>query len=84
MVADEEQESESGEGVEIPPEALEPETLRRIIEEFVLREGTDYGHADFSLDQKVKAVEKQLREGKVLLTYSAAEGTVNLVTRQRR
>ena len=39
--------------LEIPVGRLDGETLRRLIEEFVTREGTDYGTREKSLDQKV-------------------------------
>ena len=37
--------------MEIPLNAVSDEALAGIIEAFVLREGTDYGHADFSLER---------------------------------
>ena len=38
----------------IPWQELEPETLRSIAESVVLREGTDYGFEELSLEQKVQ------------------------------
>ena len=35
-------------GIELSPEKLSPAALRGLVEEFVSREGTDYGHADTS------------------------------------
>ncbi len=49
--------------------ALQPETLTRVIEEFILREGTDYGMAEYSLDEKVIHVRRQLEKGKVRIVY---------------
>ena len=44
----------------IPEDTLKAETLNRVIEEFVLREGTDYGLREFSLEQKVNTSNLQL------------------------
>lgn len=56
-------------GVEVPIAALEPETLTRVIEEFVLREGTDYGVGEYSLAEKVAHVRRQLEKGAAKLFY---------------
>ena len=39
--------------MEIPPSKLPPATLNAIIEEFISREGTDYGTREYSLAEKV-------------------------------
>ena len=52
--------------VKVPPEALSADALRGVIEAFVLREGTDYGHRDFSLEEKCRAVARQIAAGRVL------------------
>ena len=69
------------EGIEIPYDRLSAEVLRKIIEEFVLREGTDYGEQQFSLDQKVSHVEAQLRKRAVVVVYDQVTETVSLVRR---
>jgi len=69
------------EGIEIPHDRLSPEVLRKIIEEFVLREGTDYGQQEFSLEEKVSHVEAQLRKRAVVVVYDQATETVSLVRR---
>ncbi|EGP05521.1 hypothetical protein GEW_07148 [Pasteurella multocida subsp. gallicida str. Anand1_poultry] len=38
----------------IPWQELEEETLNNIVESFILREGTDYGQCELSLEQKNK------------------------------
>jgi uncharacterized protein len=49
--------------------SLSAEALRGIVEAFVLREGTDYGHRDYSLDQKCAAVERQLEAGEAEIWF---------------
>jgi uncharacterized protein YheU (UPF0270 family) len=67
----------------IPIADLSEETLMNIIEGFVLREGTEYGEADVSLEDKVQQVLAQLREGDVLLVYSELHETVNIIPKQQ-
>ena len=43
--------------IEIPAERLPSETLSAVIEEYVLREGTDYGVQEISLQSKIKQVQ---------------------------
>jgi uncharacterized protein YheU (UPF0270 family) len=66
----------------IPHTSLDPDVLFRIIESFVLREGTDYGHGDYTLEQKVEAVMRQLRRGDVVLTWDAEIESCNIVSKQ--
>ena len=54
----------------IPWQDLAPETLDNLIESFVLREGTDYGEQERSLEQKVNDVKRQLKSGDVVLVWS--------------
>lgn len=53
----------------IPPEQLEPETLDAVLEEFITREGTDYGDVEWSLAAKLQQLREQLRTGKACLCY---------------
>ena len=48
----------------VPYTELSEEALRGVVESFVLREGTEYGEREFSLDQKVDHVFRQLRDRK--------------------
>ncbi len=65
----------------IPYQDLEPDTLNAIIEHFVLREGTDYGDQERSMEEKVTAVKQQLKTGLVVLVYSELHETVNILPR---
>ncbi len=67
----------------IPWQELAPETLNRLIESFVLREGTDYGDDEVALADKVQQVLLQLKQGQVLIVYSQIDETVDLLTQQQ-
>lgn len=66
-------------GVEVPFEQLTPETLRRMIQEFVTRDGADWGEAGGSLEEKVEQVLRQLRNRQVKVVFDLASQTANLV-----
>lgn len=63
----------------IPLEQLPIDTLNAIIENFVLREGTEYGSEDVSLNNKIAQVHQQLKQGSALLVYSELHETVNIL-----
>ncbi len=70
--------------VQIPHQSLNPTTLRAIIEEFVTREGTEYGEHEVSLEAKVDAVMAQLKRGDVGVFYDADSESVTLSPIDRR
>jgi uncharacterized protein YheU (UPF0270 family) len=65
--------------IQLAPDDLEPDTLRAVIESFVLREGTDYGVHETSLEDKVAQVLMQLRRGEAHITFDPTTESVNLV-----
>ncbi|AWH88543.1 YheU family protein [Limnobaculum parvum] len=67
----------------IPWQQLAPETLESIIESFVLREGTDYGEHERSLQQKVDDVKRQLKSGQIILVWSELHETINIMPKDR-
>ena len=50
-----------------------------MIESFVLREGTDYGLQETSLDGKVAKVLSQVRRGKAHIVFDPATHSVTIV-----
>jgi hypothetical protein len=67
--------------VEVPHGQLAPEVLRRLVEEFVTRDGTDYGAIERTLAEKVAAVMHQLDAGKVAIVVDAERETIDIVAR---
>lgn len=55
--------------MKIPYQELADDTLTAIIEEFITREGTDYGEYEYSLEQKVTQVKRQLHRGEVCVSF---------------
>jgi uncharacterized protein len=66
-------------GVDVPFEALSPEALRNLIEEFVTREWSEWSDSGFSLQDKVEQVLRQLREKKVKVVFDITSNTANIV-----
>ena len=65
--------------MEIPHRELSEEALRGVVESFVLREGTDYGQRDYSLEEKIAAVMRQLDRGEAMIVFDPDTGTVSIV-----
>jgi hypothetical protein len=68
------------EPVTIPHRELEPDTLRAVIEAFVLREGTDYGRREFTLAEKVDHVLRQLERDEARIVFDPASQSVSILT----
>jgi uncharacterized protein YheU (UPF0270 family) len=70
-------------GVELPFDALSPEALRNLVEEFVTRDGTDYGAIERSVEQKIAQVMQQIRAGEARLTFDPETETANIVVAEK-
>jgi uncharacterized protein YheU (UPF0270 family) len=68
--------------VVIPFDRLSPEALRGVIEEFITREGTDYGAVEFSLEEKVEQVRAQLRAGAAQIVFDPGLESCTIMTRE--
>ncbi len=68
------------EPVVVPYVELADETLRAVIEAFVLREGTEYGWREFALEEKVAHVRSQLERGIAQLTYDPESQSIDIVS----
>ncbi len=71
--------SVSEQGVEVPYEQLEPETLERLIEEFVTRDETNWGDLDSALEKKIGQVMDQLRNKKAKVVFDLTSQTANII-----
>jgi len=78
---DEPHEGQGQEGsVEVPYTDLSPETLSKVIEDLVTRDGTDYGDVEKTLEQKSAALMRQLESGEAKLVVDLATETIGLMT----
>ncbi len=63
----------------IPPEKLATESLRGIVESFIIRDATDYGETELDLDEKVNRLLPQVISGEVVIVYDEDSESVNLI-----
>lgn len=65
----------------IPHNQISADALQGLIEEFITREGTDYGEYEVSLAQKVDQVKRQMARGDIVIVFDPATESVSLLTR---
>ena len=66
----------------VPYEALSAEALRGVVEEFVMREGTDYGAREVPADEKTEQVLEHLRKGQAVILFDPASETCTIARRE--
>lgn len=66
--------------VRVPWDQLSPAALQSVIEEYVTREGTEYGPQEVPLADKVRVVRGQLEKGDVVVVFDLKLQTANLIT----
>ncbi|TDQ56303.1 hypothetical protein EDC45_1998 [Mesocricetibacter intestinalis] len=62
----------------IPWQELETQTLINIAQSFILREGTDYGTEELSLEEKTQNLLNQIRSGHAVIVWSELHGTIDI------
>jgi uncharacterized protein YheU (UPF0270 family) len=72
------QSDQTPEPVLVPHAELSPEALRGVVKSFVLREGTDYGTYEYSLEQKVAHVMRQLERGEARILFDPVTSSVQI------
>jgi uncharacterized protein len=70
------------ESVEIPFRLLSEEALKGLIEEFVSREGTDYGQGEYTLGQKAASIRRQLETGRAVIVYDPITEGCNIALKE--
>jgi uncharacterized protein len=69
---------ETPEPILVPYTELAADLLHAVVESFVLREGTDYGEKEFSLEDKVAHVIGQLKRGEARIVFDPETETVSI------
>lgn len=68
--------------IKIPMESLSPEALTGILNNFILREGTDYGLNEVPMEKKLEQLKGQILRGEVLITFDRNTESVSLMNRR--
>ena len=63
----------------IPFTELADDTLVALVESFILREGTDYGDDEVSLETKSSQIIEQIKQEKILIVYSELHESCDLI-----
>jgi uncharacterized protein len=63
----------------IPYQSLAPDLLRAVLEEYISREGTDYGEYELTLAEKVELLMPKIKSGEVLIVFDQASESVQLL-----
>ena len=69
------------EPVVVPHTELAADLLHAVVESFVLREGTDYGEKEISLEAKVARVMTQLKRGEAKILFDPESESITIVNR---
>jgi uncharacterized protein YheU (UPF0270 family) len=68
------------EGVDVPYDQIDPDTLRNMIQEFVTRDGADWGDYGGALEDKIAQILKQLKNKQVKVVFDLKSETANIVS----
>ncbi len=67
--------------IEIAPHRLSPEALQGLMEDFIAREGTDYGEHEYSLKDKLAQLRTKIDSGVVLIVFDPVLESCNLLAK---
>ena len=62
----------------IPVNKLSAKALQGVIEEFISRNGTDYGAMESSLEANIRQVKSKLKDGSAVLVFDDETETTNI------
>jgi hypothetical protein len=62
----------------IPVGKLSTKALQGVIEEFISRNGTDYGAMEASLETNIRQVKSKLKDGSAVLVFDDETETTNI------
>ena len=65
--------------MDIPYTEISEEALKAIIQEYITREGTEYGIKEYSFEQKIEQIKQQLLKGDIKINFDDETQTCNLV-----
>ena len=65
--------------MKIPYKELTEETLINVVDAFILREGTDYGHQEITIEQKRERVLSMLSSGSVEIVFYPENEHIDIV-----
>lgn len=67
--------------MQVPWQAIPAAILRALLEEFVTRDGTDYGEQEVPVEEKVAAVQQLLEQGEAMIWFDDVTETISIFHR---
>jgi len=68
--------------VEVPYTQLSQDALQGLIEEFIAREGTDYGEYEYGLNDKVEQLRLALQQGKAVIVFDPVLESCTILSKE--
>ena len=72
-------EGQAEEGVIVPHHRISPDALRKMVEEFVTRDWSEFNDARCTLDEKVEQVLRQLKGDRAKVVFDLTTETCNII-----
>ncbi|PUA27067.1 MAG: hypothetical protein B0W54_19750 [Cellvibrio sp. 79] len=66
----------------IPYKQLSSDALQGLIEEFITREGTDYGEEEIPLSVKVEQIKQLLKRQEIVVVFDTTSESVSILPRR--
>jgi len=65
----------------VPHQQIPNELLTKLLDSFINREGTDYGHVELALEEKRANLKQLLQRGEAFIAYDGETETFNLLSK---
>lgn len=75
--------SDSFEFTPIPYQQLSKEALDGVLEEYINREGTDYGLQEYSLEDKKEQLLAQIKSGRAQIVFDHGSQSVSILSKDQ-
>ena len=66
----------------VPYQQLAHDTLTAVLEEFISREGTDYGLQEVPFERQLEKAQAEIKNGDVLIVFDLHENNCQLMRRE--
>lgn len=67
----------------IPHKEFDPEVLQAVLEEYISREGTDYGLYEYSLEQKLEQLLRQIKQGSAFICFDEETQSCTILNQEQ-
>lgn len=67
----------------VPWREIDAETLDNLLEEYVSRDGTDYGESEVSVETRVGQMRRRLEKGDAFVWVDEDTGDINILSREQ-